>query len=389
MKICILSSCFGGGYGTGYSLKKEVDELLKLGHELIIIHGESKIDDYKKSGVKYFYFAFSKIPILGVLILQRNINCIISKVLQENSVDIFYVHTLEFGLVSKKNIKEIPVVYFARSTIKGVEVHKTKEYFLDAIRKRFVVPLLLYLEKRCIKISQIIIVKSNIMKQELVCFYKVKSNKIKIIRGGIDTADFPKMNQKEILKFKKELGLSLNKKIILFAGRIAPVKGIGCLIDSFEILNEKIPNTTLLIVGKSMMSHYDKLIKKKVKKIKLNENIKFIGHISQKTIYKYFNICDIVVAPSSYEPFGMVNVQAIKLDKLLIATWNTGSVEVIKKYPGLKIVRSNSPQELAKELENILLMNDRMIIYNFDLSFLSWTSMVKNIEKLFKTVIIK
>ena len=137
------------------------------------------------------------------------------------------------------------------------------------------------------------------------------------------------------------------------------------------------------------MSRYDKLVKKQVKKLKLDKSIIFTGYVSQNKMYKYFNVCDVVVTPSSYEPFGMVNIQAVKLGKPLIATKTTGSVEVIKDYPGLKIVQPDSSQEIEIMLENILSTNKKIINYDFNLSFLSWPNMVKNIEKLFKTLTVK
>jgi len=65
MKICVFSAHFGGGYGTGHSIKKEVDELISRGHEVLVVHSEKNIKSFVNKKIKYFYFQYSKIPFFG------------------------------------------------------------------------------------------------------------------------------------------------------------------------------------------------------------------------------------------------------------------------------------------------------------------------------------
>lgn len=385
MKICVFSTHFGGGYGTGHSIKKEVDELISRGHKVTVVHGEKNVTPFISPKAKYFLFEYSKIPILGIFILQRRISRIVSRVVNEG-IDVFYVQTLEFGLINKKIIADSKMVYFARSTVRGVEQNKPKEYWLDAIRRALIVPILVFLEKRCFKISKTVVVKSERMKQEVSKLYSVPIDKIRVLRGGVDADDFKKNRQANSEDIKERLGIKKNEKVILFAGRIVPVKGLSYLLEAFGKLVAEKSSMKLVIAGRQFMSHYGKVIEKIVKRFNLDNKIVFAGYVPQEKMYQYYNICDIVVAPSTYEPFGMVNIQAVAENKPLITTNIAGSLEVIKDYPNLKIVNPFSAPEIRDALIEVFTQNKKIQAYDSYkiLQSISWTNMVDNLERAFE-----
>lgn len=386
MNICIFSPHFGGGYGVGYSAQKEVDCLVKKNHKIWVIHRENNIANYKINGVKYFYIPYNKIPILGILKLKRDLDRLVKKISSEG-INLFYVNSLEFGLVKKELIEKYPVVYFARSTIKGINKNKRKDCWLDSIKKFFLNPFLIYLEKRCLRISSHILVKSTIMKKEIEALYGVNNFSISVVSGGIDAKDFPQMNEVEKNKFKKTLNLNQKEKLILFIGRISPIKGIYYLIEGFSNVVNKFEDVKLLIAGNSMMGGYERFIKRMVKNLKLDNRVVFLGYIPQEDVYKYINISDVVVLPSTYEPFGMTHIQVALLGKPLITTKSVGALEFIENYNLLKLIEPFSSQEIERALidliENNNLKNNR---FPLDLKYLSWESMTSKLDLIFKHV---
>ena len=384
MKICVFSAHFGGGYGTGHSIKKEVDELISRGHEVLVVHSEKNIKSFVNKKIKYFYFQYSKIPFLGILILKKQLDRIFKEITKDG-IDIIYVQTLEFGLVNNNIFINYPLVYFARSTIMGVEKNKPREYWIDAIRRKFIVPILILLEKKCLLKSTAIVVKSDRMKNELNQLYKISFEKIRVIRGGLDLNDFRKKNEIKRKKIRKKLFVRENDKLILFTGRIVPVKGLYYLLIAFARLIKVRDNIRLIIVGQSMMSRYSKLIRKVIRRYKIDDFIVFTGYASQKEMYKYYNSCDIVVVPSTYEPFGMVNIQAVALNKPLISTNIAGSIEVIKDYPSLIMIPPFDAKKIEEAMTKLLTTNRKAKLFNVKrlLQPMSWNEMVNNLEKLF------
>ena len=222
------------------------------------------------------------------------------------------------------------------------------------------------------------------MRQELISYYNVNNSKIEVITGGIDYSDFPHMNKQEIYQFKSGINISNKDKIILFVGRIMPVKGIDYLIYSFYNVLKFIPNSKLLLVGGSMLSHYDRKMIKLVKKLHIQESVDFIGLVPQEIIYKYYNICDVVVVPSTYEPFGMVCLQTVIFKKPLVCSNVVGALDYINSYPLLKIVSPYSAKELAEALK-IVLLDENFFLSNlkFNLKILNWSEVAKRLEDIF------
>jgi len=383
MNICVFSTHFGGGYGTGYSIRKEIAEFEKSGHNIFVIHSEKNISPYQIKGVEYFYSKISKIPLLNILLLKREIKSAIGQIIKNNRIDIFYIQSLEFGSCIGEIAGTAPIVYFARSTIRGIETNKPKEYWLDDLRRKLITPILIYLEKRCLRMSNLIIVKSSLIKDELTQLYRINDKKIKIVPGGIDNADFPKMSKEEKNKIRKAMNLPLNKKILLYSGRIVPVKGLYYLVKSLNELIAGRDDIVLIVAGKSMQSQYFKVIENMIRSHRLEQHVVFAGYVPQHLMFRYYGICDIVVLPSTYEPFGMTAIQAIIMGKPLIITNRVGAVENIKEYPLLKVVPAHDSKSLTYAIASLLDLKINGEANKFDLSKLYWNNMALELQRLF------
>ncbi|KKT68200.1 MAG: Glycosyl transferase group 1 [Candidatus Uhrbacteria bacterium GW2011_GWE2_45_35] len=103
----------------------------------------------------------------------------------------------------------------------------------------------------------------------------------------------------------------------------------------------------------------------------------FLGHVNQLEMSEVFNIADCVVTPSLYEPFGMVNLQAAFLGKTVITTNIAGSVDVLRDYDNLVVVRPCSVEDIQDSLEKILSTNRKVTAQSFDFSQYLWVNVAK------------
>ena len=178
---------------------------------------------------------------------------------------------------------------------------------------------------------------SNYM-QEILCLdYGLEVTKIAVIPNGlsdmaIETAD---------LKFlRKKWNLSLREKILLFVGRVDEVKGINYLIRAFrEVLKAK-PYCRLMIVGSG---NYD-LFFQEAKDI--CTKITFTGLLEKKELYEIYQIADVGVVPSLFEPFGYVSVEMMMHRLPLVVTATSGMNEIVDESCGLKVPILKSPDNL-------------------------------------------
>ncbi len=95
-------------------------------------------------------------------------------------------------------------------------------------------------------------------------------------------------------------------KVILVASRLEPEKNVGAAIDLINSLVKRFPTAGMLIAGKGSEEGQ---LKKKVRDLKLEENILFIGYRNDMgSIYK---IADVLLLPSKFESYGASIVEAL------------------------------------------------------------------------------
>ena len=110
----------------------------------------------------------------------------------------------------------------------------------------------------------------------------------------IDVASFQPVHDKANLK--KELDLKSN--VILYTGRLAPEKNVDTVIRALEIVKNKFPDTTLVITGKGSAENN---LKELSKNLKLKDNIKFAGMVSDQDLIKFHQAADIFTIMSTAE----------------------------------------------------------------------------------------
>ena len=298
-----------------------------------------------------------------------------------NNYDIIYIQSLEFGLLDFGKIKA-PIFYFSRSTIRGIYNCHRQYGIKTNITKKIINVFLVILEKRLLHHCHNIFVKSNLMAEELVKFYNIQSRKIIVITGGIDGKDFNKIcSEEQINDFRKMYGIDSDDRIIAYAGRIIPQKGLMYLIQSLKLLKNEI-NFHLLIAGTAVESSYYNSILKFIKENNLNDKVSFAGYINQFNVFKLLNISSVVVLPSLYEPFGMINMQAAILDKAIVTTKSVGSNDLLDEYQKIVVVNPGSSRELADGIKKAMLLYDTKNDNNFHAY--SWERVANKILGLFQ-----
>lgn len=120
--------------------------------------------------------------------------------------------------------------------------------------------------------------------------------------GGVDLSHFKLLNREQC---KDALGL--NGKIILFVGRLIPIKNLHNLLYAFKKVQSVAKDTKLLIVGDGALKGN---LVSTVQRLGLNENIIFAGAVSYKKLPTYYNASDVFVLPSIFESFPLVALEA-------------------------------------------------------------------------------
>jgi glycosyltransferase involved in cell wall biosynthesis len=133
-------------------------------------------------------------------------------------------------------------------------------------------------------------------------------------------------------------------------GRLVPVKGVDKLIMAMPHIISKIPNARLVIVGVGDLQEY---LANLTKTIRLEEYIKFcFDFIPEEERILHYAACDLAVFPSHYEPFGIVALEAMAMEKAVVvgAAGVSGMPEIViccgEEQCGFH-VDPNNPSDIA------------------------------------------
>jgi D-inositol-3-phosphate glycosyltransferase len=189
--------------------------------------------------------------------------------------------------------------------------------------------------------------------------YDVPVNKISVVSPGIDTNLFKPMDKATA---RHHIQADQTHKIVLFVGRIEPLKGIDTLLYSMKILKKQYPKETicLWIVGgdtSEATARWPKTLKELSqlqRTLSLDSSVKFVGRQKQEELPYYYNAADVVVMPSHYESFGMSALEAIGCGTPVITTNVAGISSLIADEYTSLVTTVNNPLLLASQIQNVL-----------------------------------
>ena len=233
-------------------------------------------------------------------IMQLNFN-MISKANQiineKGKFDVIHAHDwlVAYAAKSIKEANSIPLVATIHATESGRNsgIHdETQRYINDT-------------EWMLTYESTEVIVNSNFMKSDIQRLFGLPFEKINVIPNGINLNNFTGVEKD--YDFRRQYALD-NEKIILYVGRLVYEKGIQNLIGAMPKILDRYHDAKLVICGKGGMM--DEL-KAEVHNLGIDNKVYFAGYCDSKKVQKMYKCADIAVFPSTYEPFGIVALEAM------------------------------------------------------------------------------
>ena len=196
--------------------------------------------------------------------------------------------------------------------------------------------------------SSEVIVNSNYMKSELQRLFGLPFEKINVIPNGVNLNQFNGIERD--YDFRRKFAMD-NEKIILFIGRLVYEKGIQNLISAMPKILANYHDSKLIIAGKGGM--IDEL-KAQVNALGLGNKVYFTGYLASKDVQKMYKCADVSVFPSTYEPFGIVALEAMLSGTPVVVSDIGGLNEIVDHgVNGMKSYAGN-PNSLADSILTLL-----------------------------------
>ena len=287
--------------------------------------------------------------ITWALAMQNTMKKAAAKVLQKNKIDIIHSHDWLSALagISLKHAFRLPLI----GTIHSTESGRRGGLWDDGQRMIHHCEGLLTFE------AWRVICCSEYMADQIVSLFSVPRDKISIIPNGVIAQKFvlkKQISNKELREFRSKFA-DPDERIVMFVGRLVPEKGTNVLIGAVPIILKTIPNANFVIVGDGWMKNN---FMKIAWDLRVNHKTIFTGYISDEDLQKLYQVADVAVFPSLYEPFGIAALEAMSAGIPTIVSDTGGLSEIVdQNVNGVKVPPNNSI-ELAKGIIKVLSDSD-------------------------------
>jgi glycosyltransferase involved in cell wall biosynthesis len=259
-------------------------------------------EDLKKWGTNLKFF--NDIFIYNILSATKLINDLIEK--ENYTFDVVCCHdwlSSIAGLVIKNETK-IPVVFHTHSTEWGRSGGQGSE-------------VVSHLENAMAQNADKIVTVSYAMQEDLIK-HGWQSSKISVVWNGVDPERYDPVNvqKQEVTTIRKKYGIPNDWNMLLFVGRLTWVKGVRNLLQAMPLVLKEYPNTKLVILGKG--DEQDD-IEDTASRLNIQENIVYrFDFVSEKERILHYAASDVCIFPSIYEPFGIVSLEAMAMEKPVV-----------------------------------------------------------------------
>jgi len=217
-------------------------------------------------------------------------------------------------------------------------------------------------EQKLMQKSDRIVAATQAELAQLQWLHRADTKRIRVIPPGVDTTHFYPIPKDEALEF---IGTPAKYCMLLYVGRIEPLKGIDTLFEAMAILKREgfldINPLCLAIIGgdpqvsrEEMSSEMERLHSLQ-ESLGIGDLVTFLGRRAQDTLQYYYSAAEIVVVPSHYESFGMVALEAMACGTPVIASETGGLAFLVKHGETGFHVPAADPNALANQLKELMM----------------------------------
>jgi glycosyltransferase involved in cell wall biosynthesis len=260
------------------------------------------VDDLKKWGTNIKLF--NDIFIYNILSATKFINNLIKK--EKYKFDVVCVHdwlSSIAGLVIKNETK-IPVIFHTHSTEWGRSGGGGSE-------------VVGHLENAMAQNADRIITVSYAMQQDLTK-HGWTSSKISVVWNGVDVDRYDprRVNREDSTLIRENYGIPPDWSMILFIGRLTWVKGVRNILQAMPSVLKEFPKTKLVILGKG---NEQKDIVETAERLNIKNNVVYrFDFVPENERILHYAAADLCIFPSTYEPFGIVSLEAMSMEKPIV-----------------------------------------------------------------------
>ena len=346
MNICFVSDLFDSSYGgVPVVVRRFIEAFTERGHKVIIVtsKGKSREAVEKRENLTVYRFPSLTLPKSeGEYALSFPSFHRIRRIYEREGIDVLHCHIpslLSLACVLEARKKGVPSIAtnhllsetFSRNLF--FDSTKFNNFFYKIVNSFYnLVDLVL-----CPSIYGLKTLRKYGLKPKAL-----------VLSNGIELSKFnPNLDHEQ---FDREFGLNEENKKVLYVGRLMEEKGLDVLLRAYSIVDAKMPDTNLIIVGKG---HLRASLEDQASKLGL-ENVIFTGFVSDSLLKQAYASSDLFVLPSYAEIQPLVLLEALAMGLPAIGTNVGGVPEMIIEGQNGYVLEPGDHEGLAERTIRIL-----------------------------------
>lgn len=262
-----------------------------------------------------------------------------------------------------------------------------------------------WIEKTALEMADAIIAVSNETRRDIERLFEVDPARVHVIHNGVDLDEYRKVDSTAALK---KHGIDPNKPYLLFVGRITRQKGIVHLVRAIQFMDRDFQ--IVLCAGAPDTPEIAAEMQDAVAKAKAKRpDIIWVEEmVDRETVVELYSHAAVFCCPSIYEPFGIINLEAMACETAVVASAVGGIKEVVVDGETGFLVpleqmkaspfEPTDPEKYARDLAARIneLMQDQQLREKFGKAGrkraeerFSWSSIAQKTKKLYESLLRK
>ncbi|MFA9444565.1 glycosyltransferase family 4 protein [Egicoccus sp. AB-alg6-2] len=276
-----------------------------------------------------------------VLAFNNRVQAAAAKLARRHDFDVVHAHDwlVAYAAAGIKDAFELPLV----ATVHATEYGRHQGWLPGPMNK-----LIHQVEWWLTYEARRVITCSDYMRGQVEDIFALPPDKIDVVPNGVAVRDFA-LPATEVDAFRRTL-VGPRTRMVLFAGRLEYEKGVQTVLEALQNVRGAVGPVKFFIAG---IGTYSDELRRRVRELGLRRHVHFTGFLEDHELRLHYAAADVAVAPSIYEPFGLVAVEAMACGTPVVAGDTGGLREIVAGGSGLSFPPQDA-DELAAALVRVL-----------------------------------
>lgn len=212
-------------------------------------------------------------------------------------------------------------------------------------------------EEQVVEASDMLVASTDLEAKQLINLYDADPARVEVVHPGVDLSVFRPVAQ---VAARARLGLPADAHVLLFAGRIQPLKAPDVLLRAVSLLLDRDPGLRSRLVvpvvggpSGTGLEHPESLALL-AKSLRIDDIVRFVPPVAQSTLVDWYAAATLVCVPSYNESFGLVAVEAQATGTPVVAAAVGGLTSVVRDGVSGLLVEGHDPEDYARVIEQVI-----------------------------------